>query len=565
MRQGEPRFCVGCGVNRRAKRHGVHCHACMPGGPFVPPPCRRCGTTENFFATGLCARCHFYGTTRIDACPDCHAWGTTRRGGWTCRGCGHWRHLHRTVSTCHSCTHVRPVNDRGICRLCWRNAKGHRDSRGEFDPIGGNRAGQQLFFADMQKAAIQRRHEPAPPEPTVWPSGRPVAHRQQVMFHVPVDFSRGRLPLPQPRDLELAAALDAVAVAHGHRRGWTRTTTSKVRAGIRILLGLQDTPGAPIRSSETVGLSRLLITVRPVIEVLETVDMFEDDRRPTIGRWFADRTVGLPAPMQSELDVWFDVMINGSRTAPRRKPRSGTTLRIYVGAVMPGLRRWAENGHQSLREITRAQVLDVLPSDSSQRKMCGQAMRSIFGVLKNHKLVFANPAVRLAHTADLPLVSGPVDLDAVRDALNSTDSARATLAALTAYHGLRSHQLRNLRLTDIRDRQLRLDGRRIPLADPVRRRIAAWLDDRNRRWPMSTNPHLFIHFRTAHHDHPVGIRWVFLTLALPGGVQALRADRILHEAIASGGDARRLCDLFGLSIQHAARYTHAIAEPTLEC
>lgn len=34
-------------------------------------------------------------------------------------------------------------------------------------------------------------------------------------------------------------------------------------------------------------------------------------------------------------------------------------------------------------------------------------------------------------------------------------------------------------------------------------------------------------------------------------------------AIASGGDPRRLCDHFGLSIQHATRYTAAIAEPLL--
>jgi hypothetical protein len=54
---------------------------------------------------------------------------------------------------------------------------------------------------------------------------------------------------------------------------------------------------------------------------------------------------------------------------------------------------------------------------------------------------------------------------------------------------------------------------------------------------------------------------VFLTLALPGGVQALRSDRILHEAIATDGDPRRLCDLFGLSIQCAGRYTDAVSEP----
>ena len=191
-------------------------------------------------------------------------------------------------------------------------------------------------------------------------------------------------------------------------------------------------------------------------------------------------------------------------------------------------------------------------------------MRSIFGILKGSKVIFVNPANSLGHASESPPPPRPtVDLDAVRAALDSTDPARAAITALVAYHGLRSHHLRGLQLTDFRDRHLYLDGRAIPLAEPVRHRVAAWLDHRTERWPTSTNSHLFIHFRTAHRDEPVGIRWVFLTLNLAGGAQALRADRILHEATATGGDPRRLCDLFGLSIQHATRYTDAIAEPTL--
>ena len=55
---------------------------------------------------------------------------------------------------------------------------------------------------------------------------------------------------------------------------------------------------------------------------------------------------------------------------------------------------------------------------------------------------------------------------------------------------------------------------------------------------------------------------MFLTVGLQGGTQAVGADRILHEAAATGGDPRRLVDLFGLSNQHAARYDDALAEPT---
>jgi len=40
--------------------------------------------------------------------------------------------------------------------------------------------------------------------------------------------------------------------------------------------------------------------------------------------------------------------------------------------------------------------------------------------------------------------------------------------------------------------------------------------------------------------------------------QAIREDRILHEAHATRGDIRRLCDLFGLSVSGAERYTATV-------
>lgn len=206
-----------------------------------------------------------------------------------------------------------------------------------------------------------------------------------------------------------------------------------------------------------------------------------------------------------ELRTWFDDMRNGSSRPPRRRARSDTTSKLYTRAIVDAARTWAPQ-HDSLREIARADVLEVLPDEVTARKIAGQAMRSLFTILKSRKLVFTNPAVRLAHTSDSPIPPADVDIADVRDALNSQKSARAALAALVAFHGLRSGQLRDLKLTDIRDRRLHLDGRSIPLAEPVRQRITAWPDERNRRWPTSTNPHLFIHFRSAHRDEAVGGR-----------------------------------------------------------
>jgi hypothetical protein len=44
----------------------------------------------------------------------------------------------------------------------------------------------------------------------------------------------------------------------------------------------------------------------------------------------------------------------------------------------------------------------------------------------------------------------------------------------------------------------------------------------------------------------------------------LREDRILQEIHTTGGDVRRICDLFGLSIETALRYALTLAHPDLE-
>ena len=175
--------------------------------------------------------------------------------------------------------------------------------------------------------------------------------------------------------------------------------------------------------------------------------------------------------------------------------------------------------------------------------------------------MFVNPTARLTHWIPTGQPPRAADLDLVAAALDGPDAARAAVVALVCFHGLTAGQIRHLQLTDIRDRRLHIDGRIIPLADPVTTRLDTVLRQRRQRWPHTTNPHVFIHHRTARRHDPVGSRWLKLLVDYPGGTAQLRQDRILHEAIASRGDTRRLCDMFGLSINAASRYTNAIAEP----
>jgi hypothetical protein len=149
----------------------------------------------------------------------------------------------------------------------------------------------------------------------------------------------------------------------------------------------------------------------------------------------------------------------------------------------------------------------------------------------------------------------------IREELHHPDPAVALAVSLIAFHALTKSEFRNLKLTDIVDGRLRIGDRDIPLAAPVRTRLAAWLDHRQRRWPNSANPHLLVSRRTAPRLVPVGHNFPWKGITLPP--QALREDRILHEIHSTGGDVRRICDLFGLSVEGATRYLKTVEHPEL--
>ncbi|MFI5068912.1 MAG: hypothetical protein ACHP9Z_33720 [Streptosporangiales bacterium] len=101
---GTMRMCQVCGVRPPAMREIPYCFGCWPGGPVIPPPCRKCGSATDYYTSGLCARCHTHapgersqswktGSRKVlvDSCPDCLGWGVTRTCRWLCPGCKTWR------------------------------------------------------------------------------------------------------------------------------------------------------------------------------------------------------------------------------------------------------------------------------------------------------------------------------------------------------------------------------------------------------------------------------------------------------------------------------------------
>ena len=386
---------------------------------------------------------------------------------------------------------------------------------------------------------------------------QPVAHRQLVLLDWPRDMRAGlRHGFPPPPDPALEAAFHQFVREHAACYGWTEAKAETIQRAIRIMLGIQDTPGAPIRRSDVALLSRIKHSAAVVADVLAEAGMLEEDRTPAVVRWFTAAITGLPEPMRQELGVWFEVMRNGSAVPPRARPRTDTTITSQLHWAMPALRRWAGEGHHSLREIGRDDVLAVLPPWGMSRSVLVQALRSVFRVLKGRKLVFVNPAARISAPQPARQVPAAVNLDALRAALDSGDPARAALAALLAFHAVRIYQLCALRLIDIRDGRLRVGDQVILLAEPVRQRLARYLDYRQDAWPVSVNPYVFLHVRNAGTVRHVSPQWIRKQLGMSG--QAIRLDRIFDEAQATGGDARALCDLFGLSIAGAYRYTSVL-------
>jgi hypothetical protein len=229
-------------------------------------------------------------------------------------------------------------------------------------------------------------------------------------------------------------------------------------------------------------------------------------------------------------------------------------------AVVTG---WADAGYQSFAQVTRTDVEDALrPLAPGRRHAAELGLRSLFKTLKGRRLIFTNPMRGMKHTpvaGNLPLALDPA---VIRDEINHPDPVVALAVALVAFHALTGTQLRDVKLSDIVDGRLTTGDREIPLAAPVRTRLAAWLDHRNRRWPECANPHLLVSRRTAPRLTPVGhsFPWKGITLR----PQALREDRILHEIHATGGDIRRICDLFGLSVEGATRYLKTVEHPDLK-
>jgi hypothetical protein len=436
------------------------------------------------------------------------------------------------------------------------------------DLTQANRHGQQLFFANM---TFKRHRTPrlgplprklrsnADQQGRAVQAGTRVWVQPTLLDMVPDAAAVRQRMLHQ--DQELTRYCAALVGEHARRFGWSVRQRNDVIRSLRLLQALRDTPTGKIRATDVLQLPRYTGNISSTLDVLAEADLLIDDRPTPVHTYFSAQTAHLPPSMHQDLELWLQVMLEGARTAPRQIPRAPQTVRLHIMGIAPMVHAWAGAGRQTFAEVTPADILASLPPAGAQRHYAENGARSLFKVLRGRKRVFTDPTRGMKTTpiaTNLPLA---LDATVIRGELNHPDPVIALAVALVAFHALTGRQIRELRTTDIADGRLSLAGRDIPLAAPVRIRLAAWLDHRNRTWPNTATNHLLINRRTAPRLVPVGPRfpWNGITLR----PQALREDRILLELHATGGDVRRICDLFGLSVSGATRYLSTLEHPHL--
>jgi len=441
------------------------------------------------------------------------------------------------------------------CRLCWVQLSGGHAWEGTtpqavaaLTQAGTKISHHQLFFDRMAP-----RNGAGPPAGT--PACRPQALPRKAASRpvwVQLDLlappARRRHPPGSPSLITAIGVADGLAEAHG----WPGEVRRRVRQGLAITLdGHRE--GEDVRWSQMLPpLRAARISAGHVAEVLRQTGVLHDDRRPAFDAWLDRKLDGVTGGIRHDAERWLRTLKDGG---PRSRPRHIATVHSHLGKALLALPGWSARYHH-LREDIQARLRGL---HGSQRHNALAALRSLFGFCLPAGVIFRNPARgikvgrRPATTVLQPLGQHDID-DAVAAA--ATPAARL-IVALAGVHAARSSAICALRLSDADpgSRRLLLGGQPRPLDDLTARLLRAWLENRRTRWPGTANPHLLISTQTALGTGPVSRTWVNATLrGHAATIEALRVDRQLEEAMATGADPLHLAATFGLDPGTAVRY-----------
>ena len=492
------------------------------------------------------------------SCIDCLAWGVLQQA--RCRACRSFRSGHPDERECTGCGRRLRVKNR-YCRLCWVQVSGGHAWEGTtpkavtvLTESGTKISHHQLFSGRMAPrkgagppAGMPRRRGQALPRKA---ASRPAWVQLDLL--APLARPDRRRPPASPSLIAAIRVADGLTEAHG----WSGEISRRVRQGLAITLaGRQE--GADVRWSQMLPPLRAAhISAGHVAEVLQLMGVLHDDRRPAFDAWLDRKLGSVTGGIRHDAERWLRTLKDGG---PRSRPRSIATVHSHLGKALPALSDWSARYHH-LREVTREDIEAHLRDlHGPQRHNALVALRSLFGFCLSARVVFRNPARgikvgrRPATTVIQPLAQDDID-DAVAAA--ATPAARL-IVALAGVHAARSKAICALRLSDAGpgSRRLLLGGQARPLDDLTAHLLRAWLENRRTRWPGTANPHLLINAQTALGTAMASRTWVTTTLrGHTATVEALRADRQLEEAMATGADPLHLAATFGLDPGTAVRY-----------
>ncbi|MFD3441077.1 hypothetical protein ACFWU3_26605 [Streptomyces sp. NPDC058685] len=196
------------------------------------------------------------------------------------------------------------VNHDAVCRLCWLQRARLRRTTGDKTVSYAQALHSGWIQLSLAGGGPQERR-PDPRRPHERSRGRtgaepvrpctaavaapPPLHRQLTLFPSPPrDMAaalRAAATAPasgSPRDPALAAWLGRQLTDWAAAHGWSTRTLGRARSGLRMLLAVQGTPGAPIKATLIEQLGPLRLPATLLHEFLTAHSFAEDDRTPAI-------------------------------------------------------------------------------------------------------------------------------------------------------------------------------------------------------------------------------------------------------------------------------------------
>ena len=493
---------------------------------------------------------------RPRSCTDCLAWGVMAQ--IRCRACRSFRHDHQGEQECAGCGRTLRVKN-GYCRLCWVQLSGGHAWDGTAPKTvaalvaaGTKVSCHQLFF---DKISPRKGAGPRPAAPRRAGTGKdPLPGQAWIQLDLRAPAARPRR-MPDAASPALAAAIriaDGLAEAHG----WAPETRRLARKGLAVALAGHREDGDVSWSRVLPQLHAMHLPAGHVAEVLRQAGLLHDDRRPAFDAWLDRKLAGVAAGIRRDAERWLRTLKDGG---PRSRPRRIATVHSHLGKALPALLDWPARCHH-LREVTRDDIEDhVRGLHGSQRHNTLVALRSLFGFCLSAGVLFRNPArgIKVGRRPSFTVLQ-PLGREDIDDAIAAAATPAARLiVALAGVHAARSSTICAMLLSDAGpgSGRLLLADRPRPLDDLTAHLLRAWLEDRHARWPGTANPHLLINAQTALGTGPASRTWA--NSALRGHtatIEALRVDRQLEEALATGADPLHLAATFGIDPGTAVRY-----------